>query len=294
MLTHIKRSLPYVRFREWNKALRRRMKLSSYLGNEYHCPVCEVRLRAFKPVWKSYGKEVEKYGWVHSGAAMETFNLAAYSCPACDASDRERLTALYLDGIFRAFDQKRFHRLLEFGPAHALHKKLHSYRFIAYRSADLYRPDVEDRVDLTDMSGYADDLVDIFLCSHILEHIPDDGKAMRELYRILKPGGLGIVLVPLVVGVDETHEDPKIDSIAQRWKHFGMGDHVRQYGKRDFINRLAMAGFQVDQLGIDYFGAEAFREAGIADNSVLYVVRKVADAEARMSASAAAASSLPS
>ena len=206
MLTHIKRSLPYVRFREWNKALRRRMKLSSYLGNEYRCPVCEVRLRAFKPVWKSYGKEVEKYGWVHSGAAMETFNLAAYSCPACDASDRERLTALYLDGIFRSFDQKRFHRLLEFGPAHALHKKLHSYPFIAYRSADLYRPDVEDRVDLTDMASYADDLVDIFLCSHVLEHIPDDGKAMRELYRILKPGGLGIVLVPLVVGVDE---DPR-------------------------------------------------------------------------------------
>jgi SAM-dependent methyltransferase len=274
MFARVKRSLPYVRFREWNKSLRRRAKLPSYRGTAHRCPICETRLRAFKPVWKSYWRDAEKFGWVHPISSMETFNVAAYSCPACDATDRERLIALYLDGVFATVDQKRFHRLIEFAPAHALHKKLHRYPFIAYRSADLYRNDVEDRVDLTDMRGYADNLVDVFLCSHILEHIPDDRKAMRELHRILKPGGFGIVLVPLVLGVDETHEDPQIDTVPQRWKYFGMGDHVRQYGKQDFVNRLAEAGFQVEQVGIEYFGAEAFRQAGIADNSVLYVLRK--------------------
>ena len=116
--------------------------------------------------------------------------------------------------------------------------------------------------------------MDVFLCSHVLEHIPDDRKAMRELHRILKPGGFGIVLVPLFPGVDDTHEDPAIDTIELRAKYFSGGDHVRQYGKRDFLARLMAAGFDVEQLGIDYFGKEAFRTAGIAANSILYVVHK--------------------
>jgi len=78
--------------------------------------------------------------------------------------------------------------------------------------------------------------------------------------------------LPLIIGLDETHEDPSIDTEALRWKYFGAGDHVRQYGKRDFIDRLEAAGLKVDQLGIEHFGAETFRRAGIAENSVLYVV----------------------
>src|SRR6185295_14010846 len=110
-------------------------------------------------------------------------------------------------------------------PAHALHRKLKTYPFIAYRSADLARRDVDDRgIDLTDMKAYADSSVDVFLCSHVLEHIPQDRRAMRELARILKPGGFGIVLVPLVVGVEDTLEDPAIDTIEERWKHYHDGD----------------------------------------------------------------------
>ena len=90
--------------------------------------------------------------------------------------------------------------------------------------------------------------------------------------RVLKPDGFAIVLVPLVVGLDETHEDTSMDTAELRWKYFGAGDHVRQYGKRDFIERLEAAGLRVEQLGIDHFGAETFHRAGIAENSVLYVV----------------------
>src|SRR5262249_51198191 len=146
---------------------------------------------------------------------------------------------------------------------------------IAYRSADLMRRDVDDRgVDLTNMTIYPDQSFDIFLCSHILEHIPDDRAAMRELRRILKPGGFGIVLVPIVIGVDQTHQDPSTDTIAERGKYYGMGDPVRQYGRQDFIDRLTAAGFAVEQVGLDWFGAEVFRRAGIAENSILYVVRR--------------------
>jgi predicted SAM-dependent methyltransferase len=133
---------------------------------------------------------------------------------------------------------------------------------------------VDDRVDIADMRIYEDDSVDFFICSHVLEHVPHDRQALRELCRVLKPAGRGIIMVPLVHGVDETQEDPSVDTDALRWKYYGSGDHIRQYGKRDFLGRLADAGFQVDQLGIDYFGNEAFRRAGIAADSVLYVVRK--------------------
>jgi SAM-dependent methyltransferase len=224
-------------------------------------------------MWKSYWRDVEKFKPVHRATPMETFNLTAFTCPRCDAFDRERLTAIYLEEVFRNFDHNRMYQVLEFAPGEALHKVLRRYPFIAYRSADLSRKTVDERVDLTAMNAIADRSIDVLLCSHVLEHIPEDRKAMREICRVLKPDGFAVLLVPLVVGIDETHEDPNLNTDALRWKYFGMGDHVRQYGKRDFVNRLEEAGLNVDQLGIEHFGAEAFRLAGIAENSILYVVR---------------------
>jgi SAM-dependent methyltransferase len=268
-----RQSLIYDAVRKRGKVLKRAMRLPRYLGTEYQCPVCGVGLRAFRPMWKSYWRDVKIYRPVHPAESMETLNLEAFTCPRCDAFDRDRLTAIYLENAFAGFDRNRTYHLLEFAPGDALFKKLKSHPFIAYRSADLSRKTVDERVDMTDMAAYADGSLDIMLCSHILEHIPDDRKAMYEMRRVLKPDGFAIVLVPLVVGVDETHEDPSMDTPELRWKYFGMGDHVRQYGKRDFIQRLEAAGLNVEQLGTEHFGAETFHRAGIAQNSVLYVVR---------------------
>jgi SAM-dependent methyltransferase len=266
-------SLIYDTVRRHGKLVKRAIRLPRYLGSQYRCPICGTGLRTFKPIGKSYWRDTEKFGTIHPASALETFNIAAFYCPRCDASDRERLTALYLDRVFRSFDPGRCYRLIEFAPNEALPKWLKRHRFIAYTSADLMRKTVDERIDLTAMGRYADRSVDIILCSHVLEHVPEDRKAMGEIHRVLKPDGFAVLLVPLVVGVDETHEDPGIDTEALRWKHFGMGDHVRQYGKRDFVARLERAGLKVEQLGADYFGLEAFRRAAIAENSVLYVVR---------------------
>jgi len=268
-----KHSLPYVTLREWDKALRRKFALGKYRGTEFRCPVCGVELAAFKRGAASYERMAQEHGYIYPLSAIETFNVAAYSCPSCDGSDRERLYALYLDRVFAERDPKHRYRLLEFAPSFGLSRKLKRAVFVDYRSADLYRNNVDDRVDIADMRGYADALFDIVLCSHVLEHVPDDRRAMRELHRILRPDGLAIVMVPLVHGVEETNEDPAIDTPALRWKYFGSDDHVRQYGKRDFADRLTAAGFAVERLGTDFFGEEAFRRAGIATDSVLYVVR---------------------
>jgi SAM-dependent methyltransferase len=232
-------------------------------------------LRAFRSARGGFPDELKRYGFIYgSASAYETFNLEAVSCPACDASDRERLIALYLAEKFRIFDPRRRYQLIEFAPGHGLGTMFTRYPFVEYRSADLYRDDVHDNVDITDMRIYPDQSADVFLCSHVLEHVREDRKAMSELHRVLKPDGFGIVLVPLVSDVDETHEDPAIDRPELRWKYFGLDDHVRQYGRRDFVDRLTGAGFKVDQLGVDHFGAAALKEAGITDKSVLYVVRR--------------------
>lgn len=266
-----RQSLIYDSVRKRGKVLKRAIKLPRYLGTEYRCPVCGTGLRAFRPMWKSYWRDVKIYQPIHPAESMETLNLEAFTCPCCDAFDRDRLTAIYLENAFASFDRNRTYRLLEFAPGDALYKKLKSLPFIAYRSADLSRKTVDERVDMTDMAAYADGSLDVILCSHVLEHVPDDRKAMREICRVLKPDGFAIVMVPLVVGVDDTNEDPSVNTAELRWKYFGMGDHVRQYGKRDFVDRLEIAGLKVEQLGIEHFGAETFRRAGIAENSVLYV-----------------------
>ena len=78
--------------------------------------------------------------------------------------------------------------------------------------------------------GYSEGQFDVFICSHVLEHIPDDRKAMQELYRILKPRGYGIAMVPINLKVEMTLEDPSLQ-IPSRWKYFAQDDHVRMYAK---------------------------------------------------------------
>lgn len=265
------------KLKDFKKAWVRRLKLPVYRGTAYSCPVCDVELKCFKPIYKSFLRKLEQYGFVYPVSSFETLNLAAYSCPSCDASDRDRLYAVYLERRFEAMDRAKVYKFVDFAPSLPLSCKLRKSPFLNYRSADLYRKTADDRVDITGMTTYPNASVDFFLCSHILEHIADDQKAMRELYRILKPGGFGIIMVPIITGLEDTHEDPSITTPEQRWKYFGQDDHVRQYsreGKNGFVPRLKHAGFTVYLHGVEHFGIEKFKKHGIAENSVLYVVEK--------------------
>jgi predicted SAM-dependent methyltransferase len=268
----IKHSVIYVTFKELRKALLRKIALPKYLGDNHCCPVCGTRVKFFKPIWKSYKRLMSESSYPF--ASLETFNWQAYSCPACDASDRERLYALYIDKVMGTLNPQRRYRLVEFAPSPALSRKLKRNAIFEYRSADLFRKTVNDKIDITDMRKYRDGSIDIFICSHILEHVSDDRKAMHELFRILSPDGFGIVMVPLITGIDRTEENPEINTRELRTIHYSDGDHVRQYGVKDFYDRLTKAGFQVVLLDRDYFGSEAFQQAGISDKSRLWVVSK--------------------
>lgn len=274
MLQPFKRTRFYERLKARGKALRRWLAFPTYRGRTYQCPVCGAGLRAFKPIGRTFLRNLEKHGFVHPVSAFETLNLDHYQCPGCGAIDRERLYAIYLERRLAELDPRRRHRFVDFAPSPALSSKLRRDPRLDYRTVDLFRADVDEHRDISDLRPWETGSVDAFLCSHVLEHVPDDRKAMSELSRVLAPGGYGIVMVPLLQGVEDTHEDPGIRSPEERCKYYCQGDHLRLYGRRDFAARLTAAGFRVQKLGIEFFGAETFRRHGVAENSVLYVVEK--------------------
>jgi hypothetical protein len=243
-----------------------------FRGSEHECPICGSRLRAFLPLPRLFRTELEVAGRKYTFRDYETLAVDHYLCPVCRSADRDRLAALHLRNV--ALEGDRSGTLLHFAPEPALARFLRRSGVRAYRTADLYMPGVDARVDITRMDGVGDASVACFICSHVLEHVADDTKAMRELFRILRPGGWGIVMSPILRDIARTSEDPSITDPAERVRRFGQHDHVRVYAKADLVRRLEGAGFRVEQLGVEAFGADVFKRAGIAAGSCLYVVRK--------------------
>ncbi|MFB9862594.1 methyltransferase domain-containing protein [Rufibacter immobilis] len=244
---------------------------ATFLPPKKECPVCGNKVYQFKPLSPSFLLNYKKYGWPYSLDDLETLNVASYECPKCGCSDRDRLYALYFN---KALSPTKTYQLLDIAPAASLRHFLQRKSNINYRSADLFMEDVDDKVDLTNMHLYPDNWFDIFVCSHVLEHVPDDRKAMQELYRVLKPGGWGIAMVPILLSLPETDEDPTLQDVQERWRRYGQDDHVRQYAKHSFINRLQQTGFHVQEVNITDFTAQDFITYGIHPRSVLYIVSK--------------------
>jgi len=144
---------------------------------------------------------------------------------------------------------------------------------INYTISDLQSDDILQRIDITNI-GLPHDTFDIILCNHVLEHIPDDRKAMRELHRVLKPNGWAIINVPVDYNREMTYEDPLITSEKERKAHFGLEDHVRVYG-RDYQVRLREAGFFAEE--IDYvrdLGKTAEERYILLNDEMIYFCKK--------------------
>jgi SAM-dependent methyltransferase len=136
-------------------------------------------------------------------------------------------------------------KALHIAPEIQFEKRLRKKIGCGYVTADLFDKNVDIRVDITDIP-YRDDYFDFVYCSHVLEHIPDDRKAIREIKRVLSDVGFAVIMVP--INVKKTFEDPTVVDPNERLRLFGQKDHVRRYGP-DFRDRLLDEGFLVDEFG---------------------------------------------
>jgi SAM-dependent methyltransferase len=196
------------------------------LGRRIECPLCGWRFRRLRA-----------FGRVRRADAL---------CPRCGSLERTRLLWLYLE---RETDVGvRPQSLLHIAPEPAISRRLRRIPTLAYVTGDLERSDVDMKLDITDLP-LESERFDALICSHVLEHVPDDRRAIAELHRVLRPGGIAWMMVPVEGGRGSTFEDPTVTDPAERLRLFNQSDHVRVYGT-DFPERLRAAGFEVS--AIDY------------------------------------------
>lgn len=188
-------------------------------GKSRWCPLCG-----------EYARRFNDYGTPPRPEAL---------CPSCGALERHRLISFFFERETDLFDH-RPKRMLHFAPERCLAKRLESTPALDYVTVDLHRS-AKVTADITDLP-FEDDSFDVVYCSHVLEHVVDDKKAMRELRRVLRPHGWSVLVVPITS--DRIIEDPNVTDPAERLRLYGQEDHVRRYGP-DFQDRLEECGFKV-------------------------------------------------
>ena len=198
-------------------------------GNTYTDPIDGKSFRKFLP----YG-----YGNQRKNALS----------PSTLSLERHRLMWLFLKDETNFFTSTKKLKVLHIAPEQCFLDLFKKQKNLEYITSDLESPIADVKADICDLP-FKENEFDVVFCNHVLEHIPDDTKAMQELYRVMKKGGFGVFQIPQDLSRDATFEDNSITDKDERAKIFGQYDHVRVYGK-DYFNKLRSVGFKVDE--VDY------------------------------------------
>jgi SAM-dependent methyltransferase len=243
MIRSIARTLIPLRYRRAARALYPYIR---YAGLTVHCPCCGGWFRCFLPGGRDNRPNAE--------------------CPGCGCLERHRLLWHYL--VNRTSLGWAPATVLQLAPERVIRRRLMALPNLVYVTGDLDSPLARVTLDILSLP-FPDNSFDVILCNHVLEHIPDDAQAMRELSRILKPDGWAILQVPLDPTRD-TFEDPSIVDPRERTRLFGQEDHVRMYG-RDYKTRLERAGLNVTaDAYASEFGDDEVRRYGIVPSEDIY------------------------
>jgi len=221
-------------------------------GNKYTDPIDGKKFKSFLP----YGYESPR----ENVLSPSTLSL-----------ERHRLFWLYLKNETDFFTAPL--KVLHFAPEQVFYKYFRKLDNLDYVTTDLNSPLADIKADICNLP-FENDSFDVIFCNHVLEHIPDDTKAMQELYRILRKGGWGIFQIPQDLNRVETFEDDSITDKKERAKIFGQYDHVRIYG-RDYFNKLRKIGFKVEE--IDYtatLSAEEIERFRLAKGEIIPLAKK--------------------
>ncbi|WP_338732892.1 class I SAM-dependent methyltransferase [Mangrovimonas cancribranchiae] len=221
-------------------------------GNNYTDPIDNKNFKSFLPY--GYGKQRP--------------NVLS---PSTLSLERHRLLWLYLKNETNFFNEKL--KVLHFAPEQAFYKRFRKLKNLEYTTTDLNSPLADVKADICNLP-FEDNSYDVILCNHVLEHIPDDTKAMKELYRVMKPNGWGVFQIPQDLNREVTFEDNSITDKKERDKIFGQYDHVRIYG-RDYFDKLRSIGFTVEE--VDYTATIMPSEIDkyrLAEGEIIPVVKK--------------------
>ncbi len=231
------------------RGVRLRYRILRHRGSNVLCPVCGHAFDRFRDDW----------------------NRPNAICWRCGSHERHRLLWVYLERHPQLLSQAG--SLLHFAPEWCLEQRLRRVDPIRYTTADLDPRKGELELDITDLA-LADGAFDAIICSHVLEHVEADRAAMRELHRVLAPGGWLIVMVPIDVGRASTYEDPAVRTPADRERAFLQSDHVRLYAP-DIAQRLADVGFAVQRERYALtLGPELAARYGCIEQDEIYLCRR--------------------
>ena len=222
-------------------------------GNRYTDPIDGKSFKKFLP----YGYEKQR----DDVLSPSTLSL-----------ERHRLLWLYLQSETDFFVKPL--KMLHFAPEQAFYRRFRQQQNLDYTTTDLSSPLADVKADICQLP-FEDNTFDVIFCNHVLEHIPDDTQAMRELYRVLKPGGWAVLQIPQDLSRATTFEDDSITDPKERAKIFGQYDHVRVYG-RDYFDKLRSIGFEVQE--VDYtqkMSKEQVERYCLADGEIIPVVKKL-------------------
>jgi predicted SAM-dependent methyltransferase len=172
--------------------------------------------------------------WLYLNEQTDFFQSELVSDSKVSNSDRVKLRNAEINSPLK---------VLHFAPEQAFYKLFRNQKNLDYTTTDLFSPLADVKADICNLP-FEDNLYDVILCNHVLEHIPDDTKAMQELYRVLKPDGMAILQIPQDLNREMTFSDDTITDQKERAKIFGQYDHVRIYG-RDYFDKLRSIGFTV-------------------------------------------------
>ena len=228
-----------------------------YAGKGRKCPICGGEKRKFLP----YG-----YGKVREDAL----------CPKCLSLERHRLLWHYLMNNNSERERiKNLPTILHIAPEVCLMREFKRIYLSApqnYITADLESPLADMHFDVQQIP-MADSSVDIIICNHLLEHVESDHKALKEMYRIMHSGGMGVMLAPIDYTLETTFEDDTITDPKQRAEVFGQYDPRRIYGK-DYLERLRAAGFEAFEIDYAAEFSDSDRTKFSFGSDKLYIVRK--------------------
>lgn len=246
-------------------SIKRSVILAMHRGRKYFCPFCGFQSRDLAPIGKDYPVLAERQ--------VIGAGIRRGGCYQCDSNDRERLVYTYLKHKLNIFEKPERVSMLHLAPELRLSKVLVRSGFRNYICGDLFtegyiRPEYVQNMNVLDIP-YPDNYFDVVICNHLLEHVPNDLDAMKELLRVLKVGGEAILQVPISKNSAKTIEDWSVTTPEGRAMAFGQFDHVRIYGQ-DYPDRLTAAGFQVERINI----SKEYPSYGLVEEEDIFIGRK--------------------